>query len=85
MLLLNWYLFIGVEVNLGRAHETRFSYLGCSGNFPTSNPVTFIGEYPPSPGSIGQDLLQNRILKLVVCRSFNKNAQHELLSFTPQV
>ena len=35
---------IGVEMNLGRAHKTRFWYLfGCSRNFPTSTPVTFMG------------------------------------------
>ena len=49
LLLLNWYL-LRVEMNLGQAHKTRFWYLlGVFSKFPTSTPVTFIGEYPPPP------------------------------------
>ena len=34
-------------MKLGQAHKTRFWYRSrCSRNFPTSTPITFIGEYP---------------------------------------
>ena len=46
LLLLKWQL-LGVEMKLGQAHKTRFWYRSrCSRNFPTSTPITFIGEYP---------------------------------------
>ena len=44
LLLLNWYL-LGVKMNLGHAHKTRFWYL--LGVFSGEHPVTFIGECPP--------------------------------------
>ena len=44
---MNWYL-LGVQMNLGHAHKTRFWYLlGVSSKFSNEHPVTFIGEYPP--------------------------------------
>ena len=45
---MNWYL-LGVEMNLGHAHKTKFWYLlGVFSKFSDEHPVTFIGEYPPS-------------------------------------
>ena len=45
---MNWYL-LGVEMNLGHAHKTKFWYLlGVFSKFSVDeHPVTFIEEYPP--------------------------------------
>ena len=44
---MNWYL-LGVEMNLGHAHKTKFWYLlGVFSKFSDEHPVTFIEEYPP--------------------------------------
>ena len=44
---MNWYL-LGVEMNLGHAHKTKFWYLLREvSKFSDEHPVTFIEEYPP--------------------------------------
>lgn len=44
---MNWYL-LGVEINLGHAHKTKFWYLlGVFSKFSDEHPVTFIEEYHP--------------------------------------
>ena len=46
LLLLNWQL-LGVEMKLGQPiKQDSGTVQGCSRNFPTSTPITFIGEYP---------------------------------------
>ena len=46
-IVLNWYL-LGVEVNLGHAHKTRFWYLlGVFSKFSAEQPRHFYGQYPP--------------------------------------
>ena len=56
MLLLNWYL-LGVEMNFGHAHKTRFWYLlGVFSKISDETPVTSIGEYPP--GLVDSQLLR---------------------------
>ena len=42
---------LGVEMNLGHSHKTRFWYLlEVFSKFSDKYPVTFIGEYPSPPG-----------------------------------
>ena len=49
-LLLNWFLFIGVEMNLGHAHETRFWYLlGVFSKFSDEHPLDFCRGVPLPP------------------------------------
>ena len=50
--MLNWYL-LGVEMNLGHTHKTRFWYLlGVFSKFYDEHtPVTFIEENPPGLGA----------------------------------
>ena len=44
----NWYL-LGVEVNLGHAHKTRFWYLlGVFSKFSAEQPRHFYGQYSPA-------------------------------------
>ena len=49
-LLLNWFLFMGVEMNLGHAHETRFWYLlGVFLKFSDEHPLDFCRGVPSCP------------------------------------
>ena len=58
LLLSNWHL-LGVEMNLGHAHKTRFWYLL---GVPSRN---FIGEYPP--GNKAQNLTMFWCVWFTIC------------------
>ena len=83
MLLSNWYLFIGVEMNLGNAHETRFWYLlGVFSKFSDRYPRHFYRGVPRGVSysnykAVAYDLVKQQIVEVA------SGVQYSSVQFNP--